>query len=211
LTVHVTSWVLRNSKATLGSRLVLLVLADYADEDGGSCWPSVKTIAKETLLSERQVQYALRNLEQIGEIAIEEMGGGRRSTRYRICMGGAQNLHPSSNGRGATHFTPEVQPTAPDPPIEPPEEQTPAAAPRKRAANEQWDALSHIFGEPTTRTAQRVRGKVVSSLRSAGATAPEIVARARRWPLHFDGAVMTDLALEKHWDTLGRKPLRRTG
>jgi len=210
------AWVLRNSKATLGSRLVLLVLADYADEEGGSCWPSVKTIARETLLSERQVQYNLRHLQEIGEITVEEKGGGRKSTRYRVSMGetpGVQILHPSENGsqsRGATHCTPEVQPIAPDPLVEPPEEQTSlAAAPRARPRNAIWDTLTEVFGEPTTRSAQKVRGKVCSSLSAARASPDEIISRAKRWPLHFDGATMTDLALEKHWDTLARQPLRR--
>jgi hypothetical protein len=210
------AWVLRNSKATLGSRLVLLVLADYADEEGGSCWPSVKTIARETLLSERQVQYNLRHLAQIGEIAVEEEGGGRKSTRYKVCMGespGVQYLHPSEPSnelRGATHCTPGVQPIAPDPLVEPPEEQTSlAAAPRARPRNPIWDTLTEVFGEPTTRSAQKVRGKVCSSLVAARASPAEILNRARRWPLHFDGATMTDLALEKHWDTLARQPLRR--
>ena len=207
MTVHVTSWVLRNSRATLGSRLVLLVLADYADEDGGSCWPSVKTIARETLLSERQVQYCLRSLEKMGEISIEK-GGGRRSNRYRVLMAGVQNLHPPSNGRGATHFTPGVQPIAPDPPIDPPKEQLPAAAPRERPRNEVWDALSELFGEPETRTGQKLRGKVCASLQQAGATPDEIFRRAKRWAMHFDHATLTDLALEKHWSTLPLKPRR---
>lgn len=78
-----------------------------------------------------------------------------------------------------------------------------------RRRDEIWDALGAIFGEPTTRTAEKVRGKVVSSLRYAHADPAEIEVRAKRWPLHFDRATLTDLALEKHWDTLGRKPLRR--
>ncbi len=175
MSVHVMSWVLRNSRATLGSRLVILALADYADENGGSCWPSVKTISNDTLLSVRQVQYALRHLEQLGEIAVEEQGGGRRSTRYRILMPEVQNLHPSSNGRGATHCTPGVQPTAPDPSVEPPEEQLLAAAPQKKPQerNEVWDALSEIFGEPATRPAQKERGQVCRDLTEAGATASD--------------------------------------
>jgi hypothetical protein len=203
VTVHVTSWVLRNSRATLGSRLVLLVLADYADEDGGSCWPSVATIARESLLSERQVQYCLRHLEQLGEIEVAK-GGGRRSNRYRVLMGRGANSAPV---RGAVDCTPGVQPIAPDPPIDPPVKKTLAATPRKR--NKIWDALTYVFGEPTTKTATQVRGKVCASLTQAGATPDQVVARASAWPAHFDSAVMTDLALEKHWDTLGRRPLRR--
>ena len=201
------AWVLRNSRATLGSRLVLLSLADYADENGGSIWPSVATISRDTLLSERQVQYALRTLEQLGEIAVEQKGGGRRTTSYRILMGGVQDLRPSENGRGAVDCTPEVQPIAPDPSVEPPKEQTLAPAARKR--DEIWDTLTHIFGEPTTRTEQTGRGKVVSSLRMAKATPEEILRRAKAWPTHYGDVVLTEHALEKHWTSLGRKPLRR--
>lgn len=216
MSVRAMAWVLRNSRATLGSRLVLLSLADYADEDGGSIWPSVKTICSDTLLSERQVQYALRNLEQLGEIAVEQKGGGRRTTRYRILMREVQNPHPSEQARGAVDCTPEVQPIAPDPSVEPPELQNLAAAPRnghrkipKQELNRVWDALAYIFGAPTTRTAETLRGRVVSSLAAAGASPDEIMRRARAWPQHFDSATLTAAALEKHWDTLGRKPLRR--
>lgn len=79
-------------------------------------------------------------------------------------------------------------------------------APRQR--NELWDALTEVFGEATTRSSQTLRGKVVSSLRAAGATPDEVVSRARSWPRHFDTATLTETALEKHWDALGRKPLR---
>jgi hypothetical protein len=71
-----------------------------------------------------------------------------------------------------------------------------------------WDALAEIFGEPTTRTNQRLRGRIAASLRDAGATPDEILGRARAWPFHFPGATLTETALEKHWDRLGRPVLR---
>lgn len=71
-----------------------------------------------------------------------------------------------------------------------------------------WDALSDVFGEPTTKTSRNIRNKVRKSLTDAGATDDEVRRRASMWPLHFDDATLTDLALEKHWDTLGRPPLR---
>jgi hypothetical protein len=194
--------VLRNSRATLGSRLVLLVLADYADEDGGSCWPSIKTIANESLLSERQVQYCLRNLEQLGEIEVSK-GGGRRSNRYRVLMGRGAKSAPV---RGEVDCTPGVQPIAPDPPIDPPVKK-PLAAPRQ--PDPIWDALNYVFGAVTSPTGLSKRGKVNRDLKKAGATADQVVARASAWPAHFDDATLTPEALEKHWDTLGRRPLRR--
>lgn len=77
-----------------------------------------------------------------------------------------------------------------------------------RPRNELWDALTEVFGEPTTETARTLRGKIVRSLRDAGATHGEVLARARSWPRHFENATLTEAALEKHWDRLGRKPLR---
>lgn len=77
-----------------------------------------------------------------------------------------------------------------------------------RIRNPIWDALVEVFGEPSTDTARTLRGKVCSSLTRAGATPDEVLRRARSWPSHFSDATLTETALEKHWDALGRKPLR---
>lgn len=71
-----------------------------------------------------------------------------------------------------------------------------------------WDALVEVFGEPSTRTNRTLRNKIVNSLREAQATGEDVILRARLWPLHFPGATLTETALEKHWDRLGRPPLR---
>lgn len=71
-----------------------------------------------------------------------------------------------------------------------------------------WDALVAVFGEPTTRTNVTLRGKVCASLTEAGATGDDVLTRASVWPLHFPGATLTETALEKHWDRLGRPVLR---
>ena len=54
------------------------------------------------------------------------------------------------------------------------------------------------------------RAKVCAELVEAGATPDQIIARASAWPAHFDSATLTETALMNHWDTLGRRPLRRT-
>ena len=220
------SWVLRHSDATLGDRLVLIVLADHAREDGTSAWPSLETIAQQSKLSERQARRCLRNLEELGEI--KETGRSRKGT----------HIYDFPKYRGGDNMTP-------DPSLKQPlEEQLPAAAPQnghitdqpltvrvtrnmetggnlsparakpprrtKGEINAIWDSLTDIFGAPTTRSAESLRGKHVQSLAAAGATPDEIMRRARTWPAHFDNATLTPAALEKHWDALGRKPLRRT-
>lgn len=122
MSVHVLSWVLRNSEEKLGRRLVLIVLADYANEDGSLAYPSVATIARDTRLSERQVQYCLRGLEEAG--AIKQAGKRSNGTvTYQVVMGGA-NIAPggavdctggvqSTTGGGAVGCTRSTQ----DPPL----------------------------------------------------------------------------------------------
>lgn len=79
---------------------------------------------------------------------------------------------------------------------------------RSRPRNPVWDALAEVFGDPTTESNTRLRGRITRSLATAGATPEEIMRRAAAWPFHFPGAVLTETALERHWDRLGRPVLR---
>jgi hypothetical protein len=85
MSVHVMSWVLRHSEEKLGNRLVLLVLADYAADDGTHAFPKVDTIARDARLSRSQVQRCLRSLEENGSIA--QTGKRSSGTReYRVLV-----------------------------------------------------------------------------------------------------------------------------
>jgi len=195
------SWVLRKSDSRLGQRLVLLVLADHAKDDGTSAWPSTDTIASEARMSSRQVQRCLDALERDGRI--RNTGTSRAGTViWAVNMKG-------DNMSGVTNPAKRVDRMSPEPSLVQPSDTSLAPAARER--NEIWDALTVMFGEPTTRPAQKLRGQISSELRSAGATGPEILARGKRWPSHFETATLTETALLKHWDRLGRKPLRAGG
>lgn len=62
------SWVFENSTAKYAARLVLLAIANHADKDGRNAWASVRQLAEEAHVSERQARYALRELEASKEI-----------------------------------------------------------------------------------------------------------------------------------------------
>lgn len=67
-----------------GELLVLLALADYADDDGW-CYPSVPAIAAKARLSARQTRAHIRNLEEKGTVYCPSTKGGAGHTnRYRI-------------------------------------------------------------------------------------------------------------------------------
>ncbi len=74
----------RHSETTGGHRLVMLALADHAD-DTGLCWPSVATIADLVRLSTRHIQRILADLVRRGELLVAGRGP-RGTTRYRIRM-----------------------------------------------------------------------------------------------------------------------------
>lgn len=69
MSIQAVAWVLENSESKLGDRCVLFSLANHTDKYGNDAWPSVKTIAEEANMNERNVRRCLDNLVEIGEIS----------------------------------------------------------------------------------------------------------------------------------------------
>lgn len=67
MSIQWVGWVLDHSEATGSDRLVLLSLANHANQSG-ACWPSVETISREARLSVRRTHDALRRLEAAGAL-----------------------------------------------------------------------------------------------------------------------------------------------
>lgn len=84
MSVRVITWVWDHSMSEGTDRLVMLALADSAD-DAGSCWPSMLTLARKAKVNERTVRRSIRTLEGMGEVSTVA-GGGTTSNRYRILL-----------------------------------------------------------------------------------------------------------------------------
>ncbi|MHB8499705.1 MAG: helix-turn-helix domain-containing protein [Candidatus Acidiferrales bacterium] len=84
------------SEARLADRLVMLAIAHRISNDSGEAWPSISTIARETKLSKRSVQYSIRNLEKTGELEVVTGDESRRENKYRMpkFVVWVQSLHP---------------------------------------------------------------------------------------------------------------------
>ena len=105
--------------------LVLLTLADHADDDGENAYPGIARIAHRCRLSERRVQQIIKGLEARGLIMVATQGGGsygtrsdRRPNRYSLLMDGVKPTSPRcGNGvkSSADNPTNGVKPTSPDP------------------------------------------------------------------------------------------------
>ncbi|MEA2078936.1 MAG: helix-turn-helix domain-containing protein, partial [Pseudomonadota bacterium] len=84
-------------------KLVLMALADAAD-DQGVCWPSVATIAVKVGVSTRTVRRVIQMLIRHELLTAEQRhrsDGSCSSNRYRLSLGGGDNLSPGPD-RGDT-------------------------------------------------------------------------------------------------------------
>jgi hypothetical protein len=65
------------------ARLVLLALVSHARNADGRCWPSERTLARETASSERQVRRSMKVLRRLGIIVVVERRQ-KNSTIYEL-------------------------------------------------------------------------------------------------------------------------------
>ena len=69
------------TKLPLTEKMVLLVIADHASDDGTEAWPSQATIAKKASVSIRTVQRAVNTLVEKGFIYMQKGAGGSATCR----------------------------------------------------------------------------------------------------------------------------------
>ncbi|MFI6033003.1 helix-turn-helix domain-containing protein [Streptomyces sp. NPDC051315] len=118
MSFKVTNWVWARSESRNGARLVMLALADRAD-DSGCAWPSIDDLAARTKLSPRAVQKAILALVEIGELDVENGGGRHRSNRYRIVpkprtSDGVTGQEPRTSDGVSNAETPNFAPETPN-------------------------------------------------------------------------------------------------
>jgi len=77
MSVRQMTLVWEHSQAKGSGLLILLAIADIANDDGTGCYAGIEKLAKKVRLSERSVRYIIKKLEEMGELEIE-----RRASRY---------------------------------------------------------------------------------------------------------------------------------
>jgi DNA-binding transcriptional ArsR family regulator len=82
-------------KSTLptGEKMVLLIIADHASDDGTNAWPGLDTIARKASMTRRSVQRHISALVDAGLVIVERQKGGtaemrddRRPNRYTVVL-----------------------------------------------------------------------------------------------------------------------------
>lgn len=211
-----TSWATsQRVTATATEQLVLVILANYAGEDGRNAFPSVARLSRETRLSERAVQKTLRRLEEMtlirqGNQKIAEAHIDRpdkRPTVYDLNLSlveiapestgdGVNVVHPADergepdDASGVNLTTERGERGAPDPSLNHQENPSARASARealveKAGGDAAPDGASPPFGDRTATTSDAARPQ--------GALEEESVAgAAAKQP-------MTEAARERLW------------
>jgi hypothetical protein len=91
MSIKVMASVWEHSQASGTDLLVLLALADNAN-DSGECWPSIGYIARKCRVDKSTIRRRITSLEELGEVIVIRGGGkastpgGTRSNKYRIVV-----------------------------------------------------------------------------------------------------------------------------
>lgn len=149
MSIQAVAWAIDQKTGSAAGKVVLLCLANYADEEG-KCWPKQETIAAETELSERSVREWLQKLEDAGLISREKRrrdDGYRASDLIRLAF---KNQPAKSAGNNQSHR--QLAPTLPEPvaaptSFEPSKEPSAAAARGKSDLESLTDRLIEAAGE----------------------------------------------------------------
>ncbi len=108
LSVKIQADIWKHSKQKGSALLIMLAIGDFSDDEG-MAFPSVKTLASKTKLSERGVQYLLKQLEKSGELSIEHGAGPKRCSLFRVQILQGANIAPVQTFQGEAHCTGGVQ------------------------------------------------------------------------------------------------------
>ena len=98
MSIRIMTQVWERSQHKGSELLLMLALADNAN-DQGLAYPSTKTLAKKTRLSNRQVQRLIRVVARSRELEVSVGTGPRGCSEYRIRLGG-DKMSPDEIIRG---------------------------------------------------------------------------------------------------------------
>lgn len=106
------TWLWEHSTASGTELLVLLAIADAADDQGGNAWPSTATIARKCRISDRTVQRIVARLVDAGQLEVKPNAGRAGTNLFRVLMRRQKPTEPTT--APAPEVTPEHPDTTPD-------------------------------------------------------------------------------------------------
>jgi len=95
MSVRMLSAVWEKSRHSGNDLLMLLALADFADDDGRS-YPSVATLARKCRMTSRNVNLILAELRKSGELQVHQNQGPKGTNLYRLSLKNSSPLKDPS-------------------------------------------------------------------------------------------------------------------
>lgn len=176
MSVRVISQVFDRSIHSGTDLLMLVVLADYSDDEGNS-YPAVASLARKCRMKPRNANYILKALQESGELRVLKNEGPRGTNRYRIMLAQLgtskplqrvaplQSTAPLQHGAltPATHCAKPLQPIADEPSLN---RQEPLGQQKSKIPACPYDAIRDLFHEtlpelPKARLMGNDRKKVI--------------------------------------------------
>lgn len=187
MSIRIMSQVWESGPEDRGELLVMLALADFAD-DRGRCWPSIATIAKRARMTTRSAQRILRKLQDDGAVKISTGSARHGCNEYvltpdaRVTPDTMSPLTPVSPPPDA-RVTPPLTPASPEPSLnhqEPSILSCALSAPDREPDRFQdfWDQYPHRNGAKKGKEAARKRWQAAIKAR---ASPDQIIAGAMRY------------------------------
>ena len=101
MSIQAMTWAWALEALDTSQAMVLLALADAANDDGFACWPSQETLARKSRMSVRSVKRHIATLRDAGLIDVETQSStrGRRANLYRLHVGAEVDLSAVSRQR----------------------------------------------------------------------------------------------------------------
>ena len=160
MTTGATKWAWENSRASNGSLIVLLAIADECGE-GEFTEMSVADLMRKCRLSDKGVRRAVKDLEALGELSVESRPGG--TSRYAPCptpvkmTGLPRSKRPDYPGQNDRPVKTSPRSKRPDPPEE-----------------------SQVSGTPVKMTGPEISDMFVSSTGRSVVTVKDVPAKPPR-------------------------------
>ena len=210
------SWVWEQDLPTT-KKMLLLAIADHADDDGDNAWPSKARLATKVGVMPGHVRRMLRELEDDGWITTARQRGGtletpsdRRPNRYKINLERGCLQEPSSAQRGRMEAPSRGRTQEPprgcvgEPLIISSTSDT-SSERGERVRDRLFESLAEACAldmERLTSSARGVLNKATKELRQVDATPEQVLLAARRYAERFPSAAVTPSALAKHFPAL---------
>lgn len=131
MSIKIMTEVWESANVDQGTLLVLLALADSADDSTRSCYPGVEGLSRKSRLGERQVQYCIQRLRELGIVEVRRNASPVKTNVYKIAEVSAWDASrdaiiaphgkkpdtQSDAPRDALHCVSETHSTAPKPSV----------------------------------------------------------------------------------------------